>query len=37
MARFGFVLGWLASAQPKFVEWNSGDEFEAARKASRAQ
>jgi len=36
LARFGFVLGWLASEQPKSVEWLSGDEFEAARKASRA-
>lgn len=35
MAQFGFVLGWLASAQSKPVEWNSGDEFEAARKASK--
>lgn len=34
MARFGFVLGWLASAQSKPVEWQSGDEFESARKAS---
>jgi Zn-dependent M28 family amino/carboxypeptidase len=34
MARFGFVLGWLASAQAKPVEWQAGDEFEAARKAS---
>jgi len=34
MARFGFVLGWLASAQSKPVEWQSGDEFEPARKAS---
>jgi Zn-dependent M28 family amino/carboxypeptidase len=34
LARFGFVLGWLASAQPKTVEWVNGDEFEAARKAS---
>jgi len=32
MARFGFVLGWLASEQPKAVEWKPGDEFEAARK-----
>ena len=31
---FGFVLGWLASAQSKPVEWQSGDEFEPARKAS---
>jgi Zn-dependent M28 family amino/carboxypeptidase len=36
LARFGFVLGWLASAQPKSVEWLPGDEFEAARKASQA-
>jgi len=35
LARFGFVLGWLASDQPKSVEWLPGDEFEAARKASR--
>ncbi len=34
LARFGFVLGWLASEQPKPVEWLPGDEFEAARKAS---
>ncbi len=34
MARFGFVLGWLASEQSKPVEWQSGDEFEAARKTS---
>jgi Zn-dependent M28 family amino/carboxypeptidase len=36
LARFGFVLGWLASAQPKSIEWQPGDEFEAARKASEA-
>ena len=35
LARFGFVLGWLASAESKPVEWLHGDEFEAARKASR--
>ena len=35
LARFGFVLGWLASAQPNPVEWKPGDEFEAARKKSR--
>jgi Zn-dependent M28 family amino/carboxypeptidase len=34
LARFGFVLGWLASEQAKPVEWQPGDEFEAARKAS---
>jgi Zn-dependent M28 family amino/carboxypeptidase len=37
LARFGFVLGWLASAQPKSIEWLPGDEFEAPRKASRAK
>ena len=36
LAQFGFVLGWLASEQPKSVEWNGGDEFEAARKKSEA-
>ena len=35
LARFGFVLGWLASQQPTPIEWLRGDEFEAARKASR--
>lgn len=34
LARFGFVLGWLASEQPKPVGWQPGDEFEAPRKAS---
>ena len=37
LAQFGFVLGWLASAQPKPVEWLAGDEFEGARKASRGR
>ncbi len=37
MARFGFVLGWLASEQAKPIEWKPGDEFEAPRKASEAQ
>jgi Zn-dependent M28 family amino/carboxypeptidase len=36
LARFGFVLGWLASEQPKPIEWLPGDEFEPARKASHA-
>ena len=36
LARFGFVLGWLASEQTKPVEWLPGDEFERARKASEA-
>ena len=34
LARFGFVLGWLASGQAKPVEWKPGDEFDAARKKS---
>jgi len=34
LARFGFVLGWLASAQEKSIEWHPGDEFEAPRKKS---
>ena len=34
LARFGFVLGWLASEQTRSVEWKQGDEFEAARKKS---
>jgi Zn-dependent M28 family amino/carboxypeptidase len=37
LARFGFVLGWLAAEQPKPVEWLKGDEFEATRKASEAK
>jgi Zn-dependent M28 family amino/carboxypeptidase len=37
LARFGFVLGWLASAQPRSIEWHTGDEFEASRKKSEAQ
>ncbi len=35
LAQFGFVLGWLASEQSKPVEWQPGDEFEAARKKSQ--
>jgi Zn-dependent M28 family amino/carboxypeptidase len=35
MARFGFALGWAAASQPKLVGWQSGDEFEAARKQSQ--
>lgn len=34
LARFGFVLGWLASEQPHSIEWKAGDEFESARKKS---
>jgi Zn-dependent M28 family amino/carboxypeptidase len=37
LARFGFVLGWLASSQPRSIEWRPGDEFESARKKSERQ
>jgi Zn-dependent M28 family amino/carboxypeptidase len=37
LARFGFVLGWLAAEQAKPIEWLPGDEFEKPRKASEAQ
>jgi Zn-dependent M28 family amino/carboxypeptidase len=37
LARFGFVLGWLASEQAKPVAWQPGDEFEAARKKSEVR
>ncbi len=37
LARFGFVLGWLASEQASPVEWQADDEFEKPRKASEAQ
>jgi hypothetical protein len=36
MARFGFILGWEASSAAKTVEWQPGDEFEAARRKSEA-
>ncbi len=36
LARFGFVLGWLASEQPRSIEWQAGDEFEKARKESES-
>jgi Zn-dependent M28 family amino/carboxypeptidase len=32
--QFGMELGWEALTAPKRIEWNPGDEFEAARKAS---
>jgi Zn-dependent M28 family amino/carboxypeptidase len=35
LARFGFVLGWKAATSLQSIEWQAGDEFEAARKASR--
>jgi len=34
LVRFGMELGWEALSAPKNIEWLSGDEFEAARKAS---
>jgi len=33
-ARFGMELGWLAVSAPHTIEWNHGEEFEAARKKS---
>jgi len=35
MARFGFALGWEAASLPKRIEWQKGDEFEAARLKSQ--
>jgi Zn-dependent M28 family amino/carboxypeptidase len=37
LARFGFVLGWLAAQQRTPIEWLQGDEFEAPRKASQTK
>ena len=34
IAKFGMELGWEAVSAPAIVEWKSGDEFEAVRKAS---
>ena len=34
LLRFGMDLGWQVIHAPKTVDWNKGDEFEAARKAS---
>jgi Zn-dependent M28 family amino/carboxypeptidase len=31
MARFGLVLGWLASEKGKPIEWQAGDEFKKGR------
>jgi Zn-dependent M28 family amino/carboxypeptidase len=31
LARFGFALGWEAAVLPQRIEWQKGDEFEAAR------
>jgi Zn-dependent M28 family amino/carboxypeptidase len=37
LARFGFVLGWLAAEQAQPVEWLPGDEFESVRKSSESK
>jgi Zn-dependent M28 family amino/carboxypeptidase len=34
LCRLGIELGWLSITQPR-IEWNPGDEFEAARKAAQ--
>jgi Zn-dependent M28 family amino/carboxypeptidase len=34
LVRFGMDLGWQVIHAPRTVEWNHGDEFEPARKAS---
>jgi Zn-dependent M28 family amino/carboxypeptidase len=36
MAQFGYELGLSAASQTQLVEWQSGDEFESARRASFA-
>jgi Zn-dependent M28 family amino/carboxypeptidase len=35
LVRFGMELGWEAISAPHTIHWNPGDEFEAARKASK--
>jgi Zn-dependent M28 family amino/carboxypeptidase len=35
ITRFGFALGWQAASLPRMIEWQHGDEFEAARKKSQ--
>ena len=35
VARFGFALGWEAASLPNLIEWQKGDEFEAARVKSQ--
>jgi Zn-dependent M28 family amino/carboxypeptidase len=37
LVRFGIDLGWQVINLPHTVEWNHGDEFEPARKASEAK
>jgi len=36
LARLGVALGWKAADEPQLVEWQKGDEFEAARLKSQA-
>jgi Zn-dependent M28 family amino/carboxypeptidase len=36
LVKFGIALGWQVITAPHTVEWNKGDEFEPARKASEA-
>jgi Zn-dependent M28 family amino/carboxypeptidase len=36
IAQFGYELGLAAASQPSLVEWQPGDEFESARRASFA-
>ena len=36
LVRFGMDLGWQVIHAPRMIEWNKGDEFEAARKASES-
>ena len=35
LVRFGMALGWQALTLPAPIEWNPGDEFEAARRKSQ--
>lgn len=37
LVRFGMDLGWQVIHLPHTVEWNAGDEFEAARKRSEGK
>jgi Zn-dependent M28 family amino/carboxypeptidase len=37
MAKFGFALGWEVANAPQLTGWQSGDEFEKARKESQGK
>lgn len=37
MARFGFAIGWEVANQPELAGWQTGDEFEKARKDSQSK